>query len=80
MDTIVSFIVERWPVLAFVVAASVVTFFITKWYYNRFVPTEKKTEKNEKRLEDLPCVKHEKQIYSIRDFFMPKIPKHSDPI
>ena len=54
MDAIVTFLMERWPVLAFVVAASVVTFLITKWYYNRFLPTEKKTEKNEKQLEDLP--------------------------
>ena len=43
MDAIVTFLMERWPVLAFVVAASVVTFLITKWYYNRFLPSEKKT-------------------------------------
>lgn len=75
MDAIVTFLMERWPWLAFVIGAAVVTFLITQWYYNRFVPTEKKTEKNEQRLEELPCAKHEKQIYSIRDYLYTKFPK-----
>lgn len=79
MDAIVSFIMDRWPVLAFVVAASVVTFLITKWYYNRFVPMEKKTENNEKRMEKLPCAKHEKQIYSIRDYLYARYPQAFGP-
>ena len=79
MDAIVTFLTERWPVLAAIIIAVVITIMLCKWYYGRFVQIETKTEKNEKRLEDLPCAQHEKQIYSIRDFLYAKYPKAFGP-
>lgn len=51
--------------LAAILIAVVVTVIICKWYFNRFVPTEKKAENNQKRFEELPCAKHEEEISSI---------------
>jgi hypothetical protein len=79
MDAIVTFLMERWPVLAAIIIAVVITIMLCKWYYGRFVQIETKTEKNEKQLEDLPCAQHEKQIYSIRDFLYAKYPKAFGP-
>lgn len=79
MDAIVTFLMERWPVLAAIIIAVVITIMLCKWYYGRFVQIETKTEKNEKQLEDLPCAQHEKQIYSIRDYLYAKYPKAFEP-
>lgn len=75
MDAIVTFLMERWPVLAGVLIAVVVTVIICKWYFNRFVPTEKKADNNQKRFEALPCAKHEEEISSIRTYLLVKYPK-----
>jgi len=75
MDAIVTFLMERWPVLATVLVAVVLTVIICKWYFNRFVPTEKKADNNLKRFEALPCEKHEEEISSIRAYLLVKYPK-----
>ena len=37
MDSIVSFVIERWPVLALISIAVIITAIVCKWYFSRFV-------------------------------------------
>lgn len=67
MDAIITFLVERWPVLAAIIIAVAVTIFVCRWYYNRFVPAEKKANDNEKRIDNLPCSKHDEMFASIKE-------------
>ena len=77
MDAIITFLVERWPVLAAIIVAVVVTIFACKWYFGRFVPTEKKAEaadaklgkmdKIDKVVDNLPCSKHDEMFVSIKE-------------
>lgn len=75
MDAIITFLVERWPLFAIVLISVVVTVIICKWYFNRFVPTEKNVVSNQKRIDELPCAKHEEEISSIRAYLLVKYPK-----
>ena len=75
MDAVVAFILERWPVLAAILAAVVVTVVICRWYFSRFIPTEKTAEANRKRFDELPCSRHEEEITSIRAYLLVKYPK-----
>ena len=75
MDAIVTFLTERWPMLAVVIIAVAVTIMVCKWYYSRFVPMEQKVDSNQKRIEDLPCARHEEDIASIRAYLLAKYPK-----
>jgi hypothetical protein len=77
MDAIITFLVDRWPVLAAIIVAVVVTIFACKWYFGRFVPTEKKAEAAEAKLgkmdeiskavDTLPCSKHDESFAKIME-------------
>ena len=75
MDAVVTFLLERWPIIAIVLIVVVLTVMICKWYYCRFVSTEQKVDGNQKRIDDLPCARHEEEIASIRAYLLAKYPK-----
>ena len=75
MDSIITFIAERWPFVAIILIAVVITVLVCRWYYRHFVPTEEKTNDHEKRINDLPCAKHNEEISSIRSYLLAKYPK-----
>ena len=41
MDSIVSFVIDRWPVLALISIAVIIAAIVCKWYFSRFVTLEK---------------------------------------
>lgn len=75
MEAIFTFMAERWPFMAAILIAVTLTVFVCKWYYGRYIQTEKKADDNEKRINTLPCTKHEKEISRIRDYLLAKYPK-----
>ena len=75
MEANFTFMAERWPFMAAILIAVTLTVFVCKWYYGRYIQTEKKADDNEKRINTLPCTKHEKEISRIRDYLLAKYPK-----
>lgn len=77
MDAIITFIVERWPWLVAVIVAVAVTIWICKWYFGRFVPTERKANSAESKLGELealgktvaglPCAEHDEAIGTMKE-------------
>lgn len=69
MDAILTFLIERWPIIIVVIIAVLLTALVCKFYYSRFVPTEKKADGADSKLKELdavtrkvtglPCTKHE---------------------
>lgn len=77
MDAIITFLIERWPALVAIIIAVAITIVVCKWYFGRFVPTEKKAniadsklgELNEisKTVSTLPCAKHDDSFSKIME-------------
>lgn len=77
MDAIITFLVERWPWLVVAIVLVAVTIVICKWYFGRFVPTEKKAAEADAKLgkvdelgktvDALPCSKHDESFAKIME-------------
>lgn len=77
MDAVMEFVMQRWPVLAMVIIAVAVTIIACKWYFGRFVPTEKRAgamesklgdlDKLSKTVDNLPCTKHDESFAKIME-------------
>ncbi len=81
MNAIVNFLLEHWPWVTItailVVLAVYVCIKASKWYFGRFVPTEKKANVAESKLSDLndlaktvgnlPCSKHDESFGKIME-------------
>ena len=73
MDAIITFLIERWPALVAIIIAVAITIVACKWYFGRFVPTEKKANNADsklgeldeisKRVNNLPCAKHDDSFF-----------------
>ena len=79
MDALVSFFIQRWPVFAIVLIAVILTVLFCKWYYGRFVPTERKADDGQQQLQKLPCQKHEAELSSIQGFLRARYPVAFEP-
>ena len=77
MDAVVSFILERWPVIIVAIVAIVITYWFCKLYFGRFIPVEKKVNDADTKLKDfdavnnkvenLPCDKHGRMFEEIME-------------
>ncbi|MBQ3832679.1 MAG: hypothetical protein II935_07270 [Bacteroidales bacterium] len=63
MDAIISFIIERWPIMVVVIVVAIAVWLFARWYYKHF----KRIEEHVKALENLPCGKHEDMFVSIKE-------------
>lgn len=77
MDAIISFLINRWPIVLVVIVSIAVTIWLCKLYFGRFVPAEKKANDADTKLKDLdtvttkisnlPCGKHEGMFEKIME-------------